>query len=187
MPDTESVSTVQDGFALLALEITADGRIGDTVTIAASGVDAAAAARRSVQTATFRPGRRDGMPVVSHLAAFCRFENGRRHLATSSLEEAIMRTNDHVVRLFQLGDLDRTPSLLTDESPRHLADTGQLVLEFLIDVQGGVRMPAVLTGDAPVPDHAILDVVRRWRFSVPCRAGEPVPVLVRQQIRFDRR
>jgi TonB family protein len=61
---------------------------------------------------------------------------------------------------------------------------GQAVVEFYIDANGNVRMPAVSSADHLELGLIAADAVKQWKFEPPTRDGHPVMVKARQIFNF---
>lgn len=64
--------------------------------------------------------------------------------------------------------------------------TGYVTLSFVVDVDGSVQDIAVAESDPPgIFDDAAVQAVSQWTFQPGEQAGTPVPVRVRQTLRFE--
>ncbi len=79
----------------------------------------------------------------------------------------------------------RTVSPLYPEAPA--GPGSRVVLDFLIDETGRVRMPVLHAGEDRVLANAATNALLEWRFDPPTRAGQPVIVAARQEFRFPAR
>jgi TonB family protein len=52
--------------------------------------------------------------------------------------------------------------------------TGEVVVEFSLDIEGRVRNPFVVRSNNPGFDEAALDAIRKWQFEPAAREGQPV-------------
>lgn len=97
----------------------------------------------------------------------------------------------YVYRPCKLRELDRIPTPVQVVQPvppkpgprnraRHV-----VMVEFYIDEEGKVRMPAVATESADdVYAAAAVSAVEQWRFEPPLRKGRPVLVYAQQEFTF---
>ena len=89
----------------------------------------------------------------------------------------------------RLRELDRIPipaHVVPPTPPKGgLRDKRTITVEFYIDEEGRVRMPAI---DREEPDDAYaaaaVAAVEQWQFEPPTRKGLPVLVLARQDFAF---
>lgn len=93
--------------------------------------------------------------------------------------------------VYELGDVDRVPQAMAQMRPFYPAHArrrrieGEVSVLFTVNVNGRTQDIEVLSS---TPDDvftaAAVRSVSRWRFSPALKAGRPVPVRVRQVIRF---
>jgi TonB family protein len=83
-----------------------------------------------------------------------------------------------------------TPPVLTKQTkpkyPQAAFDKrieGDVVVEFVVDVQGRVSKPRVVQSVAGL-DEAAIDCVRQWRFKPALKKGKPVEALLRAPVQF---
>lgn len=104
-----------------------------------------------------------------------------RHAYRRNLEEHF------VYKPCLLRDLDRIPTPVHVISPVAIPvdTTRSVTVEFYIDEEGRVRMPAVdrAAADDPLAGAAVA-AVEQWRFEPPLRKGRPVLVYAQQEFSF---
>jgi TonB family protein len=89
-----------------------------------------------------------------------------------------------------LRDLDESPKVIHAVSPRYPAAlatekvAGRVILDFFIDEQGKVRMPALEKTDHEAFVDAAAAALMEWQFAPPTRNGKPVIVQARQVFVF---
>lgn len=89
-----------------------------------------------------------------------------------------------------LKQIDRIPVPIRTVAPAYPAEvrakgaSGIVLVYFLIDEQGEVRMPAVMKSDFPELAESAIAAVRQWRFEPPARRGHPVAVSAVQAFQF---
>lgn len=93
--------------------------------------------------------------------------------------------------IYELSDLDTPPRALAQMRPLYPSRArarrieGSVTLTFVVDADGTTRdIDVVAAQPAGVFEEAARRAAVRWRFSPGIRNGEPVPVRVRQTIRF---
>jgi TonB family protein len=96
--------------------------------------------------------------------------------------------DDHYIfQSFHLRDLDHIPTPVEVVAPVAKLEGAprSVTVEFYIDEQGRVRMPAV---DREAADDtlaaAAVAAVEKWRFEPPVRKGRPVLVFAEQPFNF---
>lgn len=70
------------------------------------------------------------------------------------------------------------------DSMRANAMKGEVLVEFYVDREGGVRDPVVVRSLNPAFDVPTLESVRKWRFVPGMRAGQPVETLMQVPVIF---
>lgn len=84
----------------------------------------------------------------------------------------------------------RPVSVPLADYPAELAATrqdGQVVVSFTVDTEGKVTDLKVVEASHPAFAAAALESIARWRFTPGRRNGKPVPVKMRQPVRFEPR
>lgn len=95
------------------------------------------------------------------------------------------------LQIFDVSDLDETPSRLVAISPvypesmRRAGIGGRVVVEFEVDRQGHTRNVRVLATPNPAFDRPTIDAIRQWRFTIGRRNGQPVEFRMRVPVSFD--
>ncbi len=64
------------------------------------------------------------------------------------------------------------------------AKEGKVVVEYLVDPEGKVRMPLIISADDEAFARSVLLAISEWRYEVPRREGAPVITRVRRQFTF---
>lgn len=64
------------------------------------------------------------------------------------------------------------------------AKGGQVVVEYLVDAEGKVRMPIIISAEEPAFANSVLLAMTQWRYEVPRHQGLPVITRVRHQFTF---
>jgi TonB family protein len=73
------------------------------------------------------------------------------------------------------------PAALSAQNAR-----GSATVSFVVDTEGGVRVPGVTDATEPEFGEAALAAIRQWRFAPPLQNGTPAQVLVERTFRFGR-
>ncbi len=106
---------------------------------------------------------------------------------------AVRSLSDDVASLiYEMGQLDEPPRPLVQLRPMYPPQarlrqiSGTVTVEFVVGTDGEVR-DVVVTASEPegVFERAATRAVERWRFSPGIKAGEAVPVRVRQRVAFE--
>jgi TonB family protein len=186
---------VLNGHAKVAIDVDENGQIADLLVTGYSRKEFADAAVEVLRRWRYVPPSIEGRPWAS--VRELNFDYSRtgvvvNFVGTEAMDnriaEMVQRSNHY--RTYALRDLDRIPTplevvtpvapALQPAEPMHL-----VTVEFFIDEQGRVRLPAVSREEAgSVYAASALAAVRQWRFSPPTIKGRPVLVLVTQQFKF---
>lgn len=93
-------------------------------------------------------------------------------------------------RIFELGQLDRQPSPIMQPSPvfpyalRKEVERAEVVVEFIVDSNGDVALPAVVSSTHRGFEEAALAGVSKWKFRPGIKSGRRVNTRVRVPINF---
>jgi TonB family protein len=93
-------------------------------------------------------------------------------------------------QVFELGQLDQPPRATVQGPPRYPAAlrkknvSGEAVVEFIVNAQGGIAWTNVVSATHPDFGDAAAEAIRKWKFSPAIRAGKPVAVRMRVPIAF---
>lgn len=104
-------------------------------------------------------------------------------------KEEFVTTNELKIRTMQWKDLDAEPQKISSAMPKvsktMLVEYGSkpLLVHFIIDEQGRVRVPVVSTDNAELAE-AVLNAVRQWRYSPPLYQQKPTAVEVTRALTF---
>ncbi len=192
---------VTDGSAVVAFTIRANGRVDDAVTLAATDRVLGDSARDAVIEWRFdrdpELGRgRDAVPSLVLRREIVEFVFKRDGVVTSMshLESAkswFPPDYRSTVRLLRSDELDtapvRAPTPASEETAKLVADltvAGTVIVSFVIDETGRVRVPIAERAEDPALIAAALAVVGDWRYEPPTDGGEPVLVEERNTLTF---
>ncbi len=64
------------------------------------------------------------------------------------------------------------------------AKGGQVVVEYLVDTEGKVRMPIIISAEEEAFANSVLLAISQWRYEIPRHQGLPVITRVRHQFTF---
>jgi TonB family protein len=82
--------------------------------------------------------------------------------------------------------ISRRPAVFPHGGLPKNCSEGSATIEFLIDEEGRVRLPRIVTATEPAFGYAAVQAASRWRYEPPKRAGRPVIVRGRETIHFKR-
>jgi TonB family protein len=189
------VSALGDQRVRIAVQIDEKGRAVDWLIVAYSRRAFTDNTIDAVRRWQFEPVKIEGVPVPAQTTFDIEFK-GADVVSISSVTEqleTVMR-NMGIERLeyrpCPLRDLDRIPLLLNAVAPRYAIEArdqgvrGTVEVQFFIDEQGTVRMPAVLQADRLDLAQMALEAVRQWKFEPPTHKGSPVMISAVQHFEF---
>lgn len=64
------------------------------------------------------------------------------------------------------------------------ASEGKVIVDYLVDQDGKVRMPLIISADDDAFANSVLLAISDWRYEVPRRVGQPMITRVRRQFTF---
>jgi TonB family protein len=187
-------TTVRDGFVTVLFTFDDDGRITDRIALEAShpgfamAVFEASASWEIDTTKLSRFYRREFVQfnferqnvIVSMSqrdaikAAFTPFGD-KAAIAPKSWREEVF---DSPLRATTTALPDYPPTL----KEGHVA--GQATVSFVVDVEGGVRVPAVIDATEPEFGDAVLAAIKKWHFPPPLLGGRPIQVMLQRTFSF---
>ncbi len=142
-----------------------------------------------IEASQYVPGRRDKHVVMSPM------EERFQFAGEASLDGNARRVLDALrhgkVGIAAMMDLDERPHALRQDSPvypRALRDdgmTGQAEIEFVVDREGRVLFPRIVSATHDDFGWAAATAVAQWRFQPPQKSGLKVDAIMRVPILFD--
>ena len=190
-----------DASAVVAFTIRANGRVADAVTLTATNRVLGDSAREAVLAWRFDRdptlGRgRDAEPSKVLRRELIEFVFKRDGVVTSVSHYESSRSwfpPDYkpVVQLVQAAELD--PPLARLEQPQSAAPTklvgnltvpGSVIVSYVVDETGAVRVPIAERGDNQTLIDAAVALVGDWRYAPPTQDGQPVVVEARETLFF---
>ena len=193
-----------DASAVVAFTIRANGRVADAVTLTATNRVLGDSAREAVLAWRFDRdpalGRgRDAEPSKVLRREIIEFVFKRDGVVTSvshyeSAKAWFPPDYKPVVQLVQASELEPPLARLQpsqDAAPAELVGNltvpGSVVVSYVVDESGAVRVPIAERGTEPTLMDAAVALVSGWRYEPPTRGGQPVLVEVREAVIFQPR
>ena len=195
-PSLMLYNAVYSGETHVVISVDADGRLTDSLVVSYTHEAFADAALSALRRWSYEPAKVRGRACAGRADVLFDFRDKGVIVQTfpGSLERHIFRTgrdDRYVFAACNLRDLDRIPTPLHVVAP--VLPAGGLphgikravTVEFYIDQEGHVRMPAIERADAgDAFAAASVAAVEQWKFEPPRRKGSPVLVLARQEFAF---
>jgi hypothetical protein len=190
----------EDGTALVALTIRANGRVDDAVALSATQRSLATAALDAVMQWRFArdPASRgrDATPDELSRREVVEFDFRRQGVITTmthldSAKTWFPESREPEVYVVLRDELD-TPLVQHSSAPtaeaaalvESIPSAGSATVSYVIDEAGAVRVPAVIASDDPFLARAALALIRTWRYEPPVHRGESVLVEDRKTLTF---
>jgi TonB family protein len=187
---------VTDGRVVVAINISADGKLTDWLVLAYTHRALVANCVEALKEWKFVAPRIDGVPVPVQTELTINFNAEGVVISRNTID-----MEHYMGRIFgqrlsvtrrSASDLDAAPVVVAKVTPKYAAQAeqqgvkGRVTVHFYIDEKGAVRMPSV-EGDAhPYLAQQAIAAMREWRFSPPTAKGKPVMVAARQDFQFSK-
>ncbi|TVR48323.1 MAG: TonB family protein [Puniceicoccaceae bacterium] len=173
-----------EGFARVVVVVDQQGRPADVVVYDASHPQFGMALARSVREWTFQPALVEGEAAQSRVILRSDFSL-RGTVTNMTTTEFLMNmldrfTNPDFYRLSRFDELDRLPERTKEVAPvfpeeaRGMDLTGEVMVHFVIDPDGKVRVPGIRRAEDELLAAVALQAIQEWEFTPPTRKGRPV-------------
>lgn len=178
------------------LSISDTGELVDFLVLGCSHPVFASEVARSLPHYRFAPARVRGEPRATRMPVTFRFqqEGGMISFQRSMIDVlpgSPLEQRRHAVSfLCPPGRLDQPIAPTRVVSPRYPSEllrggsAGEVTVEFIVDGEGRVRLPAVETAAHPSFAREAVAAIMEWRFDPPRHGGQPVLVRVVQSFQF---
>jgi TonB family protein len=185
---------VLHGEALLMLEVTRTGELGDVLVVAYTRREFADAVLDAVKQWRYAPALVGGEPVGSTITLNVQFEvNGVLAYVRppGTVESDAGWSGRFAYQPFSVQRLDRVPVAISQAGPIYPREwilqgrTGTVRVDFFIDEDGRVRFPQVVSEADEFLGSAALAAVREWRFESPLHKRRPVLTRASQVFYFE--
>ena len=184
---------IHSGKVRIVVSVDAEGNLVDHLVVSYTNAAFARSAVEAVKAWTYEPAKVHGQPRASRVDLSFVFKSDLNVTVLNSevsfLQDIFGETNEFQPSL--LRDLDRIPTpvhVVTPVIPDGVLALGEervVTVEFYIDQEGKVRVPAVSREKADDRLAAVaVAAVEQWRFEPPMRKKQPVLVLAQQDFRF---
>lgn len=190
------INGFRTGEVVVALQVRADGQLGEHLVLAASHRALIKPCLEALPQWRYTPARQDGQPVLAQLQVRIKFKQEGVIVVNRTVSDVITAKIEAIAgRPYDLAicpaaELDRPVEAITTVAPRYAAEAeqdgvrGRVQVEFYIDENGDVRMPAVAAGTHPYLSTVAVEALRGWKFEPPTRGGRPVQVAAVQEFAF---
>lgn len=187
---------VRSGEAQVVLSVSAEGKLTDWLVVAYTLRPFADSAVRALKHWRYEPAKLRGEPVDTTSELTFNFKIEGTQVVSQNLSEYLQaRTLQifgprYAFRAYTLKELDKIPTpivVVSPQYPRALAEKGvkgRVTINFYIDQDGNVRMPAASPKEDPRLTGLAIDALSKWKFDPPTVHGRPVLVKASQVFNF---
>ena len=177
------------GAAQVALIIAPDGLTRELRVRAASEPAFGLALAAAMEAWEFEPAVKNGAPSGAILTRGQEFKvDGEDRLVSDGTRRLLRILSSENPAIVDISALDASPEPLERVPPvfpqKHAGKDGTTEVEFIVDREGVVHLPRIVSASEPEFGWSAATAVVRWRFAPPIKAGEPVDARVRMQLDF---
>lgn len=178
------------GDATVGFVISETGKIIGSSLVKASRPEFGAAALAMIEQWEFEPALRGGRPTKCQFGFKQDFSPYDTEIVSEKTEELMKLERKSPGRIVGAGSLDKRlkPVVMVSPGyPRSLGaevEHGEATVEALVDEEGQVRLPRVVSATAPAFGWAAVQAVSGWRFDPPTQKGAAVVTRVRIPFEF---
>ena len=167
------------------------GRVVQATVKDASAPEFGRAVLAAVECFTFEPAIKGGSPGLALQGFVQEFDRSEIQQLLGAEDLAMLRREEKKPEsIFTLRDLDAMPSPLSRRPPQfplaapQAMKKGEAIIEFLIDEEGRVRLPRIVSATDDSFGYAAVQSVAQWRFEPPMRGGKTVVARAQIPITF---
>jgi TonB family protein len=177
------------GMAEVALLIAPDGLSRESRVRSATEPAFGYALAAAMEAWEFEPAMRNGQPAGALLARGQEFTiDGEDRLVSEGTRRLLRILSSESPSIIDVAALDAVPQHIDRIVPvfpqKHVGKDGSTEIEFIIDREGTVHLPRIVSASEPEFGWAAATAVQRWKFEPPRKEGEPVDARVRLQLDF---
>ena len=178
------------GRAVVGYMVNEKGVVVQTTVHEASSPEFGAALIAAVETFSFTPALKKGIPCSALMAYEEVFEgDGMAQLVGTEGMELLRREKKKPQSIRSARELDEKLTPSSTKSPKFplnaKSTTGQAEVEFIIDETGRARLPRIVRATEEVFGYAAMQAVSTWRFEPPKVGGKSAAVRVRVPFNFN--
>jgi TonB family protein len=178
------------GEATVSFIISEKGRVVAASVNQASRPEFGAATVAMVEQWEFEPALKAGRPTRSSFAFTQEFSRSDRILMPYAVDDMLTLERKHPERIVSAGKLDQPLKPVSTRPPvfpvtvPESVNQGEAVVEILIDRDGRVWLPRVVSASEPAFGWAAVQAVAMWQFEPPTRQGQTIVTRVRVPFEF---
>jgi TonB family protein len=187
---------VSEGQARAILSIDETGRLTDFLVVDCSHPAFGTSLAEALPAYRFTPARVRNEPTPTRMPVTFYFQQRGAVISMTGFESmerrvaGLLQRNSDVSFLCSPAELDRPLTAVKVVAPgypeelRARGASGEVTIDFFVDGEGRVRLPAADYTANPSFGRVATDALLLWKFEPPTRRGEPVIVHVLQTFRF---
>lgn len=195
-PQEVARDSVYEGEARVLVSVSEEGELLDFILLGFTHPAFGREVADALPRCKFAPGRVRGEPATTRVPITIHFAQQGTVISMTGGESLAKYVARLTTRPTFTGTvcpgqkLDRplqTAAMVSPQYPAELrarAESGTVTVDFYVDAEGRVRMPATSAGSHPSFARTAIGAVEQWKFEPPTSGGEPVLVHVQQEFRF---
>lgn len=176
------------GKATAVMSINEAGRVVRIDVVETTHPEFGQALTAALESFAFDPALKDGHPVVS----FLRFEQSfnATELRDPEGDRLLTLEKKHPEKIASAKQLDAPLKAISRRAPvfplirAGRDDTAEAMVDLIVDDEGYVRLPRIVSATDPAFGYAAVQAVSQWRFEPPKVHGTPTAVRVRAPFAF---
>lgn len=178
------------GKASVTVLINPLGRVARTKVSKADQIELGYALQAAAEWFEYEPARKAARPTDALIVIEQSFATTNETLVSKADRALLKIEQKQPERILDSGQLDvplQPVSTAMPIYPRSLIDSavaGEAVVEVLVDEQGSVRLPRVVSATRPEFGYAAVQAVSAWRFNTPISQGKPSVARIRIPMNF---
>jgi TonB family protein len=182
-----------EGDAEVQFNIDADGVTREAAVVSASRPAFGLAAKGMIEALHFAPSIRDGKPVArTGLKQEVRFAIASLDADTKALLDELKKPQPGITRARELDTVPpKVKRAVNPVYPQSLlagagegAKGGEAVIECIIDANGRVQLPRIISATTEDCGWAAATALLRWQFAPPTKGGKAVATRIRIPLEF---
>jgi TonB family protein len=187
----EQLMAKSAGKAEVAFIVGANGRVAEVQVTKADKPEFGEALAAAITAFEFVPALRDGKPTHALFRMEHEFDaSGRSGRPSSDDLDMVTLLRKHPEKILDAKALDAPIKPTSRRAPIFPstvpANSGEAMIEVLIDKEGHARLPKILSATEPAFGYAAAQAAGEWRFETPKVAGKAVVVRARVPFTFKR-
>lgn len=181
----------KEGKAVVRFIVDQKGRVARADIGESTAPELGRALQAAIECFHYEPAIKAGRPSLALQGFSQQFNREESWQLVGEQDFALLRREEKKPEtILTLGELDEKLVVRSRKAPRFPLSvnenvaTGEAVIEFLVDEDGRVRLPRIVSASEEAFGYAAVQGVAAWRFEPPKRGGRPVVVRVQIPISF---